>query len=68
MVVETKFMTVDMEDVSAICKNDKSTIFVVFKSGSTQTFVYAEGDKDCAADYRRLSEAKKGNLEFPAKK
>jgi len=56
MTVETKFMTVRAEDVSAVAKNEQGGLYIVFKSGSTQNLKYSEKN-ELEVDYRLLSDA-----------
>ena len=57
MVIGTKYLTVRIEDVSGVGKNDGASIFVVYKSGTMQTLQYAEGDNQRDADFNRLDAA-----------
>ena len=56
MKVKTKFLAVRSEDVSAIGKNEKGSLFVVFKSGA-QHHVKYDDQKECDADWQKLDEA-----------
>lgn len=66
MVVETKYLTVRIEDVSGVGRNDGLSIFIVYKSGTMQTLVYGEGDQELGNDYRKLKSAMT-TLEFPSR-
>lgn len=56
MIVGTKFMTVKVEELAGVGRNDQKELFLVFASGSTQRLVY-NNQEELEKDYLFLTEA-----------
>jgi hypothetical protein len=56
MTIKTKFLTVRVEDVSGVGKNEQGDLFVVFKSGATKHVKY-NNLQECDVDHKAISDA-----------
>ena len=56
MKVKTKFLSVRVEDISALGKNEKGSLFVVFKSGAQHHIKY-DDPQECEKDWDVIEKA-----------